>query len=87
MPARRINELRDRMVNRLGFERVEPHGNEVGLFARDDRADAFSKPQRARAVQRGGLQCEGRIERARIVGDALGDIVVRQDVRNDDTTL
>jgi hypothetical protein len=73
MPAAgRVNELRNHMVDRLRFERVETHGGQVGLLAGNDRTDTVRQADRARSIQRRRLKRECRIECAGVTGDALG---------------
>src|SRR5581483_11262585 len=71
LTAGRVDELRERMIDGLRFERVQAHGDEVGLLAGDDRADALAQAERPSAVERRRLKRVRRIERARIRGDAL----------------
>src|SRR6056297_2035730 len=67
-----VNDLRDHVVNRLGFDPVEPNRRQIGLLADLDAADLVSHAQRAGAVDGGHGKRTGPRDRFRIARRDLG---------------
>src|SRR5262249_36621532 len=73
MPAGRVDDLRDRVIDRLRLDRIEPDRAEIGLLTGLDRADAIFPAERFRATECRGAQCRRGVERARIFGNGFGE--------------
>jgi hypothetical protein len=69
MAANGVDQLRDWIVDRLGFRPTEINGDHVGSLAGLQRADFISQPQGLRGVERGHAQNPRRRQNAGVAGD------------------
>ena len=67
-----VHQLRNRVIQRLGFDAIHVDADQVGALAWLDTADQVAKTQCARAAERCHAQCTGGIQRRGILRHALG---------------
>ena len=68
MPPGGVDQLRQHVMQRLGFQRRQVDAGQIGLLFRFDRTDQMIETHRPGAAERGRMQRAGGVERCGVVG-------------------